>query len=942
MAFNKTKLIEAAQKYLQQGKLHQAIGEYQQILKQEPRDQVILMTVGDLLVRQGETFQALEYFERLAQVFINDGFTTKAIAIYKKIAKLAPEETRPLERLAELYVQQGVLSEARPLYLQMAEAHLKAGRQQQGVALLKRLLEAEPDNLRVQLRMAELSVAMGQPDAAVEAYRSAAQRLLEHGDHAEALRLLGRALEIEPKNSAALLLKARTLIASDKRAEALTLLESLPGIEDGGPEAELLIAEYLARGTFDPAIALSEKIFARNPERHRTAHTVADALLEAGALEPALKLIGHIRGAMTENDHEGLEHTLDRASEKMPERYEPLEWLIELFGRNNDSFRLPDVLARLAQTAEKAGDFERARVAYEQLLDRNPEDEATRRRYVQLRARLGLEPMAELTPFVKMTPAETAPPPPPTSPDPPLDDETQRFVLQALTDVDLFSSYGLTQKAIELLEEVRGRAPTHAPILERLLDLNLGAGDERRTADLAAQLEQLWLSRGDRARAERYTELRCRFDRAAGATAETAAPARSEHTAPIESEPPATPPEFSVSVPVVEAEVVASEPLHPEFEMRPASEEPAETDQDLDEDAVHEVDLSEEWAALSQQIEATMEAAPAEASPLAKSAEKHERKLPAVAAEDTISAPAGPRPTSAPDDASHEEPTPAAIEYDFEIDAPAGAEEELSSERLLSELANGFDDIAALLVGEPESAPAPAAHPVAGAPEHSHVPEPSIAAAPAVVAHIPKAPTAVRSASVAQVPVAQVPSAQVPAPPVPAAPVSPSDAPSKATVTTQPNAPVANTDHLHQVFEEFRAELGEIDTQEEDIETHYNLGVAYREMGLLEEAISEFQKVAKASDRDQAFRYALQCCTLLGLSFMEKGQPAIAAVWYQRALRIPELDRETQLALHYDLGVSLDLAGDTAGAQRSFAEVYATNIDYRDVAERLAALDKAR
>jgi len=147
---------------------------------------------------------------------------------------------------------------------------------------------------------------------------------------------------------------------------------------------------------------------------------------------------------------------------------------------------------------------------------------------------------------------------------------------------------------------------------------------------------------------------------------------------------------------------------------------------------------------------------------------------------------------------------------------------------------------------------------------------------------------------------------------------------------------------LHEVFEEFRAELGELDTADEDIETHYNLGVAYREMGLLEEAISEFQKVAKASDRDQAFRYALQCCTLLGLSFMEKGQPAIAAMWYQRALRIPDLDHETQLALHYDLGVSLDLAGDVAGAQKSFAEVYATNIDYRDVAERLAALDKAR
>ncbi len=105
----------------------QAILEYQQILKNEPKDQVTLMTLGDLFVRQGDTFQALEYFERLAKIFLNDGFTTKAIAIYKKVAKLAPEESRPLERLAELYVQQGVLSEARPLYLQLAEVHIKSG-----------------------------------------------------------------------------------------------------------------------------------------------------------------------------------------------------------------------------------------------------------------------------------------------------------------------------------------------------------------------------------------------------------------------------------------------------------------------------------------------------------------------------------------------------------------------------------------------------------------------------------------------------------------------------------------------------------------------------------------------------------------------------------------------------------------------------------------------
>jgi len=64
-----------------------------------------------------------------------------------------------------------------------------------------------------------------------------------------------------------------------------------------------------------------------------------------------------------------------------------------------------------------------------------------------------------------------------TSSEPALDDETQKFIAQSLTDVDLFASYGLTQKAIGLLEAILRRAPRHTPTLEKLLDFVLGAGD---------------------------------------------------------------------------------------------------------------------------------------------------------------------------------------------------------------------------------------------------------------------------------------------------------------------------------------------------------------------------------------------------------------------------------------------------------------------------------
>jgi len=188
-----------------------------------------------------------------------------------------------------------------------------------------------------------------------------------------------------------------------------------------------------------------------------------------------------------------------------------------------------------------------------------------------------------------------------------------------------------------------------------------------------------------------------------------------------------------------------------------------------------------------------------------------------------------------------------------------------------------------------------------------------------------------------------------PAAPSPAkAPAAETASPKRAAPANGTSAPAAPSGGemsgpLGDLFEEFRSEMGELGKDEhEDLETHYNLGIAYREMGLLEEAISEFQRVAKSADKGPAFRYAMQCCTLLGLAFMEKGQPAIAAIWYERALQTPGLDQESILALRYDLGVAQELAGDKAGAVKSFSQVYAMNIDYRDVSERISLLGKAR
>src|SRR5229473_1344241 len=537
MAYSKSKYVEAAQKLLNQGKVPQAIAEYQQILKYESRDQVTLMTIGELYIRQGETFQAIEYFERLAQLFVSDGFLTKAIAVYKRIAKLAPEEIRPLEKLADLYVQQGVMSEARPLFLQLAEIHLKSNRQPEAVGLLKKLLQAEPDNLRIQIRLADLYQAMGQTRDAIEAYGSASQRALARGDQGESEKLADKALKLEPNNLAAVIVKARSYSSQGNHSKAAQLLEQAPDLEKGGEQTELLLDLYLKNSDWDEASSLAHRVFEADQKNFGPMQKVVESLLQSGNGEKALEILEKSRLPMIDaGEHEVVGKLLNELAASMPGRIEPREWLVELYGRTSDSFHMAGALAQLGDAMAADHQWERAKKIFEQLVDREPENDSAKRKLIGVLRKMGpLAPgEAEELPEENLR-AEIPQPPAPklpveeeeaapeipakpavTSKEPALDEETKEFIAQSLTDVDLFASYGLTQKAIGLLEAILRRAPRHTPTLEKLLDFVLGAGDDRRTAELAAKLEQIHSETGDKRSSERFGELRRRFQRAAG------------------------------------------------------------------------------------------------------------------------------------------------------------------------------------------------------------------------------------------------------------------------------------------------------------------------------------------------------------------------------------------------------------------------------------------
>ena len=152
--FNKAKVLSAAEKCVQQGKLQAAIAEYDKIIKQDPKDLTVLNTMGDLYARVGNNGQAVSCFKQVGDAYAVAGFLVKAIAMYKKLTKLKPALESVL-RLAELYTQQGLFNDARAQYLQVAEEFLKTGDLEQAVRIFQKTLEMDPENTAMRMRLAE-------------------------------------------------------------------------------------------------------------------------------------------------------------------------------------------------------------------------------------------------------------------------------------------------------------------------------------------------------------------------------------------------------------------------------------------------------------------------------------------------------------------------------------------------------------------------------------------------------------------------------------------------------------------------------------------------------------------------------------------------------------------------------------------------------------------
>jgi tetratricopeptide (TPR) repeat protein len=139
---------------------------------------------------------------------------------------------------------------------------------------------------------------------------------------------------------------------------------------------------------------------------------------------------------------------------------------------------------------------------------------------------------------------------------------------------------------------------------------------------------------------------------------------------------------------------------------------------------------------------------------------------------------------------------------------------------------------------------------------------------------------------------------------------------------------------VDQVFMKFKAGV-RAQVAEADSATHYDLGVAYKEMGLLGEAIAEFEAAARDPHRE------CMCYAMMGLIYLEQNDLERSAESYIKALAAQSKTVEQEMSLYYDLGIVYEMKGAKKEALYYFQKIARRDPGYRDIADRIDTLSGA-
>jgi tetratricopeptide (TPR) repeat protein len=892
MAPSRDKILREAEKLVQRGKVEQAIREYEKLLKKNPNDANTINRVGDLYGRVGQIDKAVELYERIAEHFTQDGFTTKAIAILKKINRLAPQRLDIFDRLAELYLQQGLMVEAKSQYQILADWYIKSGARDKAVDIHRKLVQVDPNNHMAHLRLADLLMNGGEVSEALGVYNRLGQVLLERNKLDEAERLYRHALDQDPPDGDFLAPLCDALLDSGRTATAREFLLAAVQRSPDAPVLRLLeVRAHLAFGESDDALAKARAALADQPDDPEVRCLVARALLSTGEVTEARNtLLPAAAGLIERKDFAASQRLLNELLGALPNDQEVLNLALRAYRPSGDQEMLRNLSVSLADSCYASDNLEQAQHLYVELLRSDPNNHLYRQRLAEIQ---GVQPdEIVVLSDEEGTAAESEDGPGPlaevdvASPAASVAGAGSADVTfdpdERLAEAKVFAKYGLIEKATGHLEDIVRAFPDAIEARAILVSLYVEQGEMAAALPVARRLFESYQAAGDR---EAMEALLVSFPELAPEGAVEEIEEGEDELIVVDLDEELSRPEE------IGAAAEGQREAGLVFEVQSAIES------DHDELVI---DLDAEGGSAPEAVIDSV----ADESIFADLVRSEENEVGALLEEDL-------------DEMSEaemlEQSTPQPhVEIGAESNEPASAD----LAQLDSFIDHGLHEDAIRLLGKLERE----------FPDNQAVAERRLGL---------KATGVLLEEVLAVQEEPEELFADEEESYIDLAKELELEMAEEEAMVDEATGRGKEEALLEEVFREFQKGVEE-QLSEADSDTHFNLGIAYKEMGLLPEAIREFQ----VSSRDP--NMFVESCSMIGVCYVEQGMWGQAAEWYQKALDTPDLAEEARLALRYDLASALASSGEHDQAMSLFESIAAADPAYRDVTARLSSLAEER
>ncbi|WP_058866557.1 tetratricopeptide repeat protein [Chloracidobacterium thermophilum] len=517
-SFDREKTLKQAEKHAQQGKLEAAIKDYELVARTDPRDVTIANILGDLYQRVNRTQEAAGRFAMVAEHYVRQQQLPQAIALYKKIIRLQPDQPEYSLALGNLHRKQGMVADAKQDYRSAAEAARRNGAPETLISALRELAKLDPDDGRVKRELAEAHLRSGQRTDAFEQFLAAGTALRRQQDWEGSLGAYDRALSIRPDSTSALGGYAETCIAAGQALLGYERIRQQISQTPNNLELAVVLGRaYLQGGELDAAEATFDRLFAIDQSRFEHRLEVAEACVQREDFDRAVHIIRSLLNLILDRGQKKRATAILRSIlERQPNHIPTIECLAQVYEQSGEKRKLASTLDLLSQAYLDAGREADAIRTLEQAVRHQPSRKA-RQRLAALTGHKADDPAAAAAMsfpegfespsaagyYDRMTAGATSPAG--TTPSVERAETTSGEYSIALLDSLLVQNPELMQARLTLVERMVAAQPDVLETRLQLKDMYVESGRKTDAAREAMVLAQMYQARGD---ADKAAELR--------------------------------------------------------------------------------------------------------------------------------------------------------------------------------------------------------------------------------------------------------------------------------------------------------------------------------------------------------------------------------------------------------------------------------------------------